>query len=146
MARLGRRRERRLGHARRGRAPTALLDAAGFPRGPDGLRRLPDGRPWRYEVLCVSGWSDWVRASQIIARNLREVGVAATVRTYDFGAWFQRVPGRRLRHVDGLVDRGPASLPSLPLADVGNHGQAGRPGLGRQLAPLFEPRRDSALT
>ena len=69
----------------------ALLDAAGFPRGPDGLRRLPDGRPWRYEVLCVSGWSDWVRASQIIARNLREVGVAATVRTYDFGAWFQRV-------------------------------------------------------
>jgi peptide/nickel transport system substrate-binding protein len=32
-----------------------------------------------------------VRASQIIARNLREVGVDASVRTYDFGAWFQRV-------------------------------------------------------
>lgn len=69
----------------------ATLDSAGFERGADGLRRLPDGRPWRYEVLCVSGWSDWVRASQVIARNLREVGIAATVRTYDFGAWFQRV-------------------------------------------------------
>lgn len=69
----------------------ATLDSAGFGRGPDGLRRLPDGRPWRYEVLCVSGWSDWVRSSQVIARNLREVGVAASVRTYDFGAWFQRV-------------------------------------------------------
>lgn len=69
----------------------AILDQAGFPRGADGIRRLPDGRPWRWEVLCVSGWSDWVRASQIIARNLREVGVDASVRTYDFGAWFQRV-------------------------------------------------------
>jgi peptide/nickel transport system substrate-binding protein len=68
----------------------ALLDEAGFPRGPDGLRRLPGGKPWRWEVQCVSGWSDWVRASQVIARNLREVGVDATVRTYDFGAWFQR--------------------------------------------------------
>jgi len=69
----------------------AILDAAGFARGSDGIRRLPDGRPWRWEVLCVSGWSDWVRASQIIARNLRGVGVDASVRTYDFGAWFQRV-------------------------------------------------------
>lgn len=69
----------------------ALLDSAGFARGPDGIRRTREGRPWRYEVLCVSGWSDWVRASQIIARNLREAGVDASVRTYDFGAWFQRV-------------------------------------------------------
>jgi peptide/nickel transport system substrate-binding protein len=69
----------------------ALLDSAGFARGPDGIRRLPGGRPWRWEVLCVSGWSDWVRASQILARNLREVGVDASVRTYDFGAWFQKV-------------------------------------------------------
>ncbi|HET9328671.1 MAG TPA: ABC transporter substrate-binding protein [Candidatus Eisenbacteria bacterium] len=69
----------------------ALLDSAGFPRGHDGLRRLTGGRSWRYELLCVSGWSDWVRASQIIARNLRAVGIQAAVRTYDFGAWFQKV-------------------------------------------------------
>ncbi len=69
----------------------ALLDSAGLARGPDGVRRGPGGKPLHYEVLCVSGWSDWVRASQIAARNLREVGVDATVRTYDFGAWFQRL-------------------------------------------------------
>jgi peptide/nickel transport system substrate-binding protein len=69
----------------------ALLDSMGLMRRADGLRCFPDGRPLRYDVLCVSGWSDWVRASQIIARNLLDVGVAATVRTYDFGAWFQKV-------------------------------------------------------
>ncbi len=69
----------------------SLLDAAGCPRGPDGIRRLPDGSPFRYDLLTVSGWSDWVRASQVIARGLREVGIEASVRTYDFSAWFQRV-------------------------------------------------------
>ena len=68
-----------------------LLDAAGLPRGADGVRRLPDGKPLRYEVLSVAGWSDWVRAAQVIARGLQEAGVDASVRTYDFSAWFQRV-------------------------------------------------------
>jgi peptide/nickel transport system substrate-binding protein len=39
----------------------------------------------------VSGWSDWVRATQIIVRNLKSAGIEATVHTYDFGAWFQKV-------------------------------------------------------
>lgn len=69
----------------------ALLDEAGHRRGPDGLRRLPDGKTWKYEVMAVSGWSDWVRAAQVIARGLRELGVDASVRTYDYGAWSQRV-------------------------------------------------------
>jgi peptide/nickel transport system substrate-binding protein len=69
----------------------ALLDEAGHKRGADGFRHLPDGRPWKYEVMAVSGWSDWVRAAQVIARGLRELGVDASVRTYDFGAWSQRV-------------------------------------------------------
>jgi len=72
-------------------AANALLDEAGFRRGEDGLRRHADGTPWRYEILTVSGWSDWVRASQVIARGLRDLGIDASVRTYDFGAWFQRV-------------------------------------------------------
>lgn len=69
----------------------AILDSLGFARGTDGIRRLPDGRPLRWEVLTVSGWSDWVRASQILVRGLRAAGVDASVRTYDFGAWFQKV-------------------------------------------------------
>lgn len=68
-----------------------LLDKAGHRRGADGVRLRPDGTPWRYEILTVSGWSDWVRACQVIARGFREAGIDASVRTYDFGAWFQRV-------------------------------------------------------
>jgi peptide/nickel transport system substrate-binding protein len=72
-------------------AAARLLDEAGVRRNAAGVRCLPDGRPLRYEILCVSGWSDWVRASQVIARGLAEIGVATSVRTHDFSAWFQRV-------------------------------------------------------
>ncbi len=72
-------------------AANALLDAAGLARGADGVRRTRDGRPLRYEILTVAGYSDWVRAAQVIARGLRAIGVEATVRNSDFGAWFQRL-------------------------------------------------------
>lgn len=67
------------------------LDEAGLPRGADGVRRLPGGARWAMELLVVSGWSDWVRAAQVTARNLRALGVEATVRALDFSAWHQRV-------------------------------------------------------
>jgi peptide/nickel transport system substrate-binding protein len=69
----------------------ALLDEAGFARGKNGIRLHPDGKPWRYDIYVVSGWSDWVRASQVIARGLQDVGVDASVRTFDFSAWYQKI-------------------------------------------------------
>jgi peptide/nickel transport system substrate-binding protein len=68
----------------------AMLDAAGLTRDGD-TRKLPDGSPMSYDINVVSGWSDWVSACQIMAKNLEEVGIAAKVQTYDFAAWFDRV-------------------------------------------------------
>jgi peptide/nickel transport system substrate-binding protein len=69
----------------------ALLDEAGYERGDEGFRLDEDGEPLTFEILTVSGWSDWVRAAQVISRGFADIGVRASVRTYDFGAWFQRV-------------------------------------------------------
>lgn len=66
----------------------ALLDEAGLARGSDGVRRLPDGTPMRYEIDVVSGWSDWVRAGQVIARQLAAVGIEAQLAPKEFGAWY----------------------------------------------------------
>jgi len=69
----------------------ALLDEAGYEWGVEGFRIDRDGEPLTFELLTVSGWSDWVRAAQVISRGFEDIGVKASVRTYDFGAWFQRV-------------------------------------------------------
>jgi len=68
-----------------------LLDQAGFAKGADGLRRGPDGQTLSLEITTPAGWSDWVRAAQVIARDLRAIGVDVSVQGRDFTAWFDRV-------------------------------------------------------
>ncbi len=72
-------------------AAGALLDAAGWTRGPDGLRRNAAGDTLKLQITTPAGWSDWVRAAQVITRDLRAIGVDASVQGYDFSAWFDRV-------------------------------------------------------
>jgi peptide/nickel transport system substrate-binding protein len=70
---------------------SALLDEAGLKRGPEGFRTRPDGKPFKVDVNCVVGWSDWIIASQLMVKDLQSVGVDATLRTYEYGAWFNRL-------------------------------------------------------
>jgi peptide/nickel transport system substrate-binding protein len=68
-----------------------LLDEGGYARGGDGVRRTHDGRPFRFDVEVVNGWSDWVRAGHVIAHDLRALGFDVKLRTYEFGAWYTRL-------------------------------------------------------
>lgn len=68
-----------------------LLDEAGCARGEGGIRKAPDGTPMRYDINVVTGWSDWIRAAQIIAQGLKQVGVEVTLKTYDYSAFFEKL-------------------------------------------------------
>lgn len=68
-----------------------LLDAAGIQRADDGMRHLANGEPFELDVNCVAGWSDWIVAAQIIVRNFRALGIDASLKTYGFSTWFQRL-------------------------------------------------------
>ena len=74
----------------------SLLDEAGIvDRDGDGIREMPDGTrlgPW--EVKCWVGFAEGMIAADMIAASLREIGIDATARFYDFGIW------------DGKVTRG----------------------------------------
>jgi peptide/nickel transport system substrate-binding protein len=63
----------------------------GIRRDSEGRRKLPSGEPFKIEVNCVAGWSDWILAAQIIVRNFEAVGISAELRTYGFGAYFERL-------------------------------------------------------
>lgn len=68
-----------------------LLDSAGYPRDASGIRRLANGEPWAFDIEVVSGWSDWVRAAQVMAQGFKDLGVSISVKAYDFSAWFERL-------------------------------------------------------
>jgi peptide/nickel transport system substrate-binding protein len=59
-------------------AADALLDAAGYRRGPDGLRRTPGGEPLTLRLLGHTTVPDDRRAGTYIAEWLRAVGIRTT--------------------------------------------------------------------
>lgn len=88
-------------------AAGALLDAAGWMPGPDGMRRNEEGTPLRVQITTPAGWSDWVRAAQVVRRDLETIGVQAEVKGYDFSAWFDRVQRGEFSLTLGWSQSGP---------------------------------------
>jgi peptide/nickel transport system substrate-binding protein len=68
-----------------------LLDKAGLTRGSDGFRIGPDGKPMAYTLIVVAGWTDWVSTCQIIAQNMKDLGIDITVETPEFNAWIDQL-------------------------------------------------------
>jgi peptide/nickel transport system substrate-binding protein len=68
-----------------------LFDEVGLRKGSDGVRRMPDGRPLAVTLEVPTGFSDWIAASQIMARTWRHLGLQVTVRTSEYPAWFERL-------------------------------------------------------
>ncbi|GIS27173.1 MAG: hypothetical protein CM15mP127_15460 [Gammaproteobacteria bacterium] len=83
----------------------ALLDNAGFEWINEGERIKPDGSVLEFDIIVVSGWSDWVR-SAVITQNLNKVGIKVNVRTYDFGAWIARMQQGNFEMAIGWADKG----------------------------------------
>jgi peptide/nickel transport system substrate-binding protein len=57
------------------KAADKLLDEVGLKRGPDGLRKLPDGRPLEIIVETAGESSEQTDVLEMIRENWREVGV-----------------------------------------------------------------------
>lgn len=56
-------------------AAAALLDQAGYPQGPDGIRVAPNGMPLQFSVLVSSFEPQDIRAAQLIGQQLAPLGV-----------------------------------------------------------------------
>ena len=83
-----------------------LLDSAGFIKDETGQRYTQDGHPLEFDIIIVSGWSDWIRSAQIVSQNLKNVGITAKVKTYDFGAWISRMQKGEFELAIGWAEKG----------------------------------------
>ena len=69
------------------KAANDLLDKAGLKKGSDGIRLDQSGKPMKYTLLAVNGWTDWISACQIIAQNMQELGISITLDTPEQNSW-----------------------------------------------------------
>ncbi len=62
----------------------ALLTAAGWKKGSDGIYVDKSGNRLAFKISVVAGWTDWVTTSQIIASNFKAIGVDASVKVVTY--------------------------------------------------------------
>jgi peptide/nickel transport system substrate-binding protein len=65
----------------------AMLDKAGLKKGADGIRIGPNGKPMKYSLLSPNGWTDWNSACQIIAQDMKDLGIEITLDTPEQNTW-----------------------------------------------------------
>jgi len=68
-------------------AAEALLDQAGWKRGPDGVRRK-NGLPLSLQIVIPSGYGPSETLSALLQSDYSKIGVAATIRAYASGTYF----------------------------------------------------------
>jgi peptide/nickel transport system substrate-binding protein len=66
---------------------TALLEQAGFTKGSDGIYQK-DGKSLSFNLNVVAGWTDWITDCQIIASNLKAIGMQVTVNPMAQNAYY----------------------------------------------------------
>lgn len=65
-----------------------LLESAGFKKGSDGFYHDASGKPLAFNINVVTGWTDWVTACQIMAKNFKAIGINATVNAESFNQYY----------------------------------------------------------
>ncbi len=67
---------------------TQLLESAGFKKGSDGIFADASGKKLSFNLNVVNGWTDWVTDCQIMANNLKSIGIDAKVNAVSFSAYY----------------------------------------------------------
>jgi peptide/nickel transport system substrate-binding protein len=71
-------------------AAQKMLASAGFHR--QGGKLLdPHGHVISMDISVPAGWTDWIAACQIMAQTFKALGIDASVRPLEFGAYYDRL-------------------------------------------------------
>jgi len=62
-----------------------MLDAAGFKKGPNGMRTLPDGKPLSLRIMGETNRPDDTQNAAFLSDYLKAVGIATTTSVVDQG-------------------------------------------------------------
>ena len=67
---------------------TSLLEGAGFKKGSDGIYVDKNGKRLAFNINVVTGWTDWVTDCQIMASDLRAIGMDVKVNVISYNSYY----------------------------------------------------------
>lgn len=66
----------------------AMLEHLGFHKNAQGTLLTPKGKPFAFTMNVVSGYTDWVEDTQLMASQLGQLGIKVTVRPLQYAAYY----------------------------------------------------------
>src|SRR5215469_10593921 len=70
-----------------------ILQSAGFTKGSDGVYKDAKGNRLSFTIKTITGYSDWDASLQVIAQNLKAVGIQVTVEDENSGPYAADLQG-----------------------------------------------------
>lgn len=68
----------------------ALFEKAGFKKNSDGKLINPDdGKPVSFDLMVVTGWTDWITTAKFVSKDLKELGIEVNVAPVSYGQYTQ---------------------------------------------------------
>ncbi len=105
---------------------SSLLGRAGFKKGSDGIYVDKNGRRLAFNINVVSGWTDWVTDCQIMASNLRAIGMDVKVNAISFNSYYSALQTGSFDTAISYTNTGPSPyylynslLASINTAPIG---------------------------
>ncbi|HYY45465.1 MAG TPA: ABC transporter substrate-binding protein [Candidatus Angelobacter sp.] len=85
----------------------SLLQQAGFTKGSDGIFKDSSGTRLSFPIISISGYTDWTASLQVVADNLKQIGVEVKEQDFSHDDYFNKL-------FTGDFTLGYGSLSTLP--------------------------------
>lgn len=89
------------------KAAEKILTDAGYKKNSSGIFVSPSGKELSFNLLVVSGWSDWVSICQILSTELKAIGINVQVEQPQYGAYASKIQSGNYDLAISWTDLGP---------------------------------------
>ncbi len=88
-------------------AAVKILEKAGFKKNAQGIFQSPSGKPLSFTIQVVTGWTDWDMDCQLIANELKQVGINVQVQEEQYGTYYANLKAHKFQLAVSWVGTGP---------------------------------------
>jgi peptide/nickel transport system substrate-binding protein len=93
-----------------------ILANAGYRAGSDGVLVNAAGERLAFTLFAVDGWTDWAKASDLIANQLQAIGIAVTIQNLPFSTYYTQLQTGMFEMAMYATTQGPS--PFYILSDM----------------------------
>jgi peptide/nickel transport system substrate-binding protein len=95
-----------------------LLQQAGYTRGSSGIYQDLSGKKLSFSIINIAGYTDWVSSVQVIADNLKQVGIELKAENLDSTAYFEKLFTGNFDLAYGSLNTSPGPTPYYELRNT----------------------------